>query len=360
MAYRIRGTVLPDDEVRDVFVIDGRITFDEVEGAETLLQDGVLVPGLVDVHAHLAIASPAPEGASTRERAEASAKAHLDAGVLVVREPGSLDHSSNGIGPSDGLPRTVTGGRFLAPPGGYFPGLARDVTDDDLPDAAAEEARASGAWAKVIGDTPFPGPGLARTFSAAALAEAAARVHAVGGRIAIHCALPDVIHDAIEAGFDSLEHASFLQLDQVQDVAARGIAWVPTCSIDGMIRGMARDAGWPEHDVRAIDHRLDRQPEVLREAVRAGVLVLAGTDAGMGPHGLIRHEIELLLAAGLDAQTALGAASWTARTWLGLPGIEKGAPADLVAFREDPREDASTLADPALILLDGQLIRDPR
>ena len=62
------------------------------------------------------------------------------------------------------------------------------MTDDDLPDAAAEEARASGAWAKVIGDTPVPGPGLSRTFSAAALAEAAARVHAVGGRIAIHCA----------------------------------------------------------------------------------------------------------------------------------------------------------------------------
>ena len=67
-----------------------------------------------------------------------------------------------------------------------------------------------------------------------------------------------------------------------------------------------------------------------------------------------------MLAAGLDAQTALGAASWTARAWLGLPGIEEGAPADLVAFREDPREDPRTLADPALILLDGQLIRDPR
>ena len=234
------------------------------------------------------------------------------------------------------------------------------MTDDDLPEAAAEEARASGSWAKVIGDTPIPGPGLTRTFSAAALVEAAARVHAVGGRIAIHCAVPDVIHDAIEAGFDSLEHGSFLRLDQVQDVAARGIAWVPTCSIDGMIRGIARDAGWPEHDVRAIDQALDRQPEVLREAARAGVTVLAGTDAGMGPHGLIRHEVELMLAAGLDAQTALGAASWTARAWLGLPGIEEGAPADLVAFREDPRDDPRTLADPALILLEGQLIRDPR
>ncbi len=116
MAYKIRGVVLPDDEVRDVFVVDGRFTFDEVEDAETLLQDAVLVPGLVDVHAHLAIASPAPEGASTRERAEASARAHLDAGVLVVREPGSLDQSSNGSDRAMGCPgRSRVAGSWLRP-----------------------------------------------------------------------------------------------------------------------------------------------------------------------------------------------------------------------------------------------------
>jgi len=42
----------------------------------------------------------------------------------------------------------------------------------------------------------------------------------------------------------------------------------------------------------------------------------------MGPHGMIRHEVQLLLDAGLDPQVALGAASWTARRWLDLPGIE--------------------------------------
>jgi imidazolonepropionase-like amidohydrolase len=42
-----------------------------------------------------------------------------------------------------------------------------------------------------------------------------------------------------------------------------------------------------------------------------------------------------------------------------LPGIEEDAPADLVAFREDPREDLSVLADPVLVILDGRLVRDP-
>jgi len=356
--YRIHGTVLPGGNLREIFVVDGRFTFEPAEGAETIVDDAVLLPGLVDVHAHLGLASPS--GATDRERAEASAKAQLDAGVLAVREPGGPNRASTGIGPQIGLPRTVTAGRFLAPPGRYFPGLAREVSEDELPDAAEDEYRSSGAWAKVIGDTPLPGPSWVRTYGPDALAEAAARVHAAGGRIAIHCGVPEVIQDAIEAGFDSLEHGSFLQPDQIAAAAGRGVVWVPTRSIEAAIRGMMRDAGATPELLRDMEGRLDRQPEVLQLAAEAGITILAGTDAGMGPHGAIRHEIELLLEAGLSPEVALGAASWTARTFLALPGIEEGAPADLVAFREDPREDLLALADPVLVILDGRLVRDPR
>jgi imidazolonepropionase-like amidohydrolase len=358
LAYRIRGVVLPEGDVREVFVTEGIFTFEPVEGAQTLLEDGVLLPGLVDAHAHLALASPASDGAPMVERVRASARAHLDAGVLVIREPGSVDHSSKAIGPDLGLPRTVTAGRFLAPAGRYFPGLAREVTDDGLADAAEEELKASGAWVKVIGDSPLPGPGLTRTFGAEALTEAAARVHAGGGRIAIHCGAPEVIQDAIDAGFDSLEHGTALGPDQVKEAAARGVAWVPTRSIEPGIRAMIREMGWPADAIGEVEAGLDGQAENLCLAVESGVKVFAGTDAGMGPHGMIRHEVELLRAAGLEAKVALGAASWDARSWLGFPGIEEGAPADLVAFRSDPREDLSILANADVVFLDGRL-RDP-
>ncbi len=49
-------------------------------------------------------------------------------------------------------------------------------------------------------------------------------------------------------------------------------------------------------------------------------------------HGLVASEIALLRDAGLPAAAALAAGSWAARTWLGLPGLEEGAPADLVVF----------------------------
>ena len=209
----------------------------------------------------------------------------------------------------------------------------------------------------MIGDFPLGQPRITRTYTAEALAEAARRVHGAGGRIAIHCTLPEVVQDAIEAGFDSLEHGSFLQPDQIDDAVRAGVAWVPTLSIDAGVRGMVRAMGFEDAVVREVDAGLDRQPEVLRAAAEAGLTVLAGTDAGMGPHGHVAGEVTLLRAAGLPAGVALGAASWTARSWLGLPGIEVGALADLVAYREDPRENPDVLGSPALVLLDGRVVR---
>jgi hypothetical protein len=250
------------------------------------------------------------------ERVVASAREHLAAGVLAIREPGSVDYSSTRIGPAGGLPRTITAGR-------YFPGLAREVADDQLPDAAVEElAAGGGAWAKVIGDTPLGADRLTRTFSDDALAEAAGRVHAAGGRIAIHCSIPEVIQAAIDAGFDSLEHASFLQPDQLAAAASGDVAWVPTLSIEDGIRAMVAELGFSAAGISQVEDGLARQPEVLRQAAAAGVRVLAGTDAGVGPHGMIRGEVQRLRGAGLTAEVALGAASWTARSWLGLPHIE--------------------------------------
>jgi imidazolonepropionase-like amidohydrolase len=53
---------------------------------------------------------------------------------------------------------------------------------------------------------------------------------------------------------------------------------------------------------------------------------------------------------------ALGAASWNARPWLGHPGIDEGAPADIVVFAEDPRVNIAVVREPALIILNGRVV----
>src|SRR5436305_159671 len=98
------------------------------------------------------------------------------------------------------------------------------------------------------------------------------------------------------------------------------------------------------------------RPPAATSAAEAGVRLLAGTDSGVVPHGAIRGEIGRLIEAGVPPSTAVGAGSWDARAFLGFPGIEAGAPADVVAFHRDPREGPGVLAEPALIVLDGRVV----
>jgi len=344
--------VLPG-AARDVFVVDGRFTFVPQADARTLIKDAWLVPGLVDAHAHLQLASPA-RNAPPRHAAEASARAHLHAGVLVVREPGAPDRSSKGIGPAQGLPRVQTAGHFLAPVGGYFPGLPREIAVEDLPAAAAEEAQASGAWAKAIGDFPDEDGRFAAHWPVAILTEAVKAVHALGARFAMHCVGTEAIERAIEAGIDTLEHGNMATEEHVAAMRRRGITWTPTLDIIPFIPG-AFEGLLDEREMVRLEQGLSDQPSRVRDAHASGVRILAGTDAGMTPHGTVREEMRLLLDAGLPADAVLAAGSWDARRYLGYAGIEEGAPADLVAFRDDPH-DPDELARPALILLEGRAV----
>ena len=77
--------------------------------------------------------------------------------------------------------------------------------------------------------------------------------------------------------------------------------------------------------------------------------MIAGADAGQGPHGAIVDQIQMLADCGMPVTRAIGAASWTARRYLGLPSLEPGAPADLVVYDADPRRDLDALLQEAAL-----------
>jgi imidazolonepropionase-like amidohydrolase len=358
-ALHLHGVVLPDGVERDLYIVAGRFTFKQPETFETLLTGGFLTPGLVDAHAHLALASPAPADATPEERVRASARAQLAAGVLAIREPGSIDEASMDVGPAEGLPRVTTGGRLLAPRGAYFPGIGLDVEEDELPDAIEREARKGGGWSKVVGDFVYPDGTMRMNYGQAALTAAAQRAHAAGARIAVHATIAETIGAAIAGGFDSIEHGVGLTDEHIAAMAARDIALVPTLDVLPQLPDLL--LSWQlTPDVHAtMLAAVERHPEMTRRAAAAGVRVYAGTDAGMLPHGQIRTEIACLAAAGLSREAALAAGSWSARTFMGLPGIAEGGPADLVAYAADPRVNLAALDEPALMILGGRLLSTP-
>ena len=81
-ALRFRGPVLPDGEVRDLYVVDGLVTYEPVASAE-LVAEGWIVPGLVDAHCHVGLDA---EGAVPEDVQEKQALADRDAGTLLIRD----------------------------------------------------------------------------------------------------------------------------------------------------------------------------------------------------------------------------------------------------------------------------------
>ena len=346
----LRGVVLPDGAARDVFVgDDGRITFDgSVGDARTIVDGGFLLPGLVDAHAHLTIRPdrmPADDADVLTH-----ARDQVEGGVLLIREPGAVSHVTASLA-GKGLPRILTAGRWLAGRGRFLPGWAREVDDEELAEAVVEELRAGGGdWAKVVGDW-LGREGRRPSFRPETLAETVRRVHEAGGRLAIHAILAETVELAVAAGCDSVEHGTFASASSVAEIADWGLALTPTV---GAVLAPPPPPG-ASAEVRAWSNEAKRSVrEVVRAAWEAGVTLLAGTDVVIA-HGRVREEIGLLASCGVPAEAALAAGSWGARDFLGLSGIEEGAPADLVAYVRDPREDLSVLDAPVVVVLGGRL-----
>ena len=235
------------------------------------------------------------------------------------------------------------------------------MTAAELPSAAGQEARRSGGWAKIIGDYLGPGGRFVPNWPAEVLTAAAGGVHAAGGRVAVHCTGPEAVDAAVAAGVDSVEHGWAVTDSHFAAMRERGVAWVPTLFPGGSHAacGFAAAMGSADETLAWIRAALDTQPATIVRADAAGVTVLAGTDAGQGPHGMIVDQIQMLAGCGMPVTRAIGAASWTARRYLGLPNLEPGAPADLVVYEADPRRDLGVLRQPAMIVLGGQPIRTP-
>jgi imidazolonepropionase-like amidohydrolase len=355
--------MVEDGGKRDLVISEG-VVISEADAHVAPLQGtrpdatGWVLPGLVDLHNHLSLASPAGDVEDADVRVRASASVELAVGVLALREPGSPDEASRHLARKDGWPTVITAGRFLAPPDGYFPGLARQVTADQLAAAAVEERRRSGRWVKIVGDY-LGGDRFVPNWPADALAEATARVHAEDGRVAVHAVCPEAVAAAVAAGVDSIEHGWAISDTDFPTMRANGTAWTPTLMPGGSHAAceFAQQMGFSPTTRRWMHEVIDAQPSTVTRAQAAGVVVLAGTDAGQGPHGMIVDQIRMLVAGGMSSRDAIGAASWTGRRYLGLPCLESGAPADLVVYDADPMEDLDVLLRPAMIVLDGRVLQ---
>jgi imidazolonepropionase-like amidohydrolase len=353
----LTGPVLvgPDQVRTQAWVIGDRITFERplAPGLAGTTLAGVVLPGLVDAHCHVGLGA---DGAVDRPTARDQALTDRAAGALLLRDAGS-PADTRWIDDDPDLPRLVRAGRHIARPRRYLRNYAHEIEPAALTEQVRHEARAGDGWVKLVGDWIDRDVGdLAPCWPLDALTAAIAAAHEEGARVTAHCFGADALPDLLAAGIDGVEHACGLSDDTIALAAERAVAIVPTLVNVATFPGLAErgQAKFPLWAAQLRDLH-GRRYQNVGAAFEAGVPVYCGTDAGGSlPHGLVAAEVTELARAGLSTRQALDAAVWAARRWLGRDALVEGAPADLVVYPTDPRDDLGVLAHPRAVVLRGR------
>jgi imidazolonepropionase-like amidohydrolase len=318
-------------------VIEGGVVGDDSAAARIIDAGGAtLLPGLIDAHVHLL------EDGHLQQLADFGVTTALDMGAWP---PSMVDSMRNRTGMADirsaGIPATTAGSSHS-----HLPGWPADEMVDGPTGAArfVSDRIAEGAdYIKLIVDTPGPDQEILDALVAAS--------HRHGKLTVAHAASTAAVDMALRAGVDMITHVP-LDRPLTESTAARILAqkcvMIPTLT---MMKGIVdRVAAAQPEGVPAAGPSYESARDSVADLHRAGVPILAGTDANAGPgipfsprHGESLHdELELLIEAGLSTVEALRAATVLPAQHFGLHDrgvIEPGRRADLVLIDGDPIAD---------------------
>jgi imidazolonepropionase-like amidohydrolase len=277
--------------------------------------------------------------------------------VTTVRDLGDAGYLSLGVrSAAHGdrtLPTVVAAGVPITTPGGHCHFLGECAAGIAGVRAAVRTRHERGVDViKVMASggnmTPGSRPELAQ-YSRAELCALVEEAHGLGLPVTAHAHGTTAIVDAVAAGVDSLEHASFMTADSVDDIpdglleeiVGRGIALSLTFGfrpVDGAVMppGM-----------------LARLPLFVANAARmhaAGARIVVGTDAGIAPlkpHDVLRSALPQLAQVGMAPAEALHAVTARAAEVIGLGGrkgrLAPGYDADILAVDGDPLSDPAAM-----------------
>lgn len=384
--------VVAGDRIRSVEVAG----FAVPEGATVVdLSADYVLPGLIDCHTHLGaradkydpINSFLETPFTSAYASVNNARATLRAGFTTVRDVGSMPFQAvdlrNAInaGEIEG-PRMVASGPILSITGGhgdlnnYSPEVRvglypekRGFSIADGPEQIRQTVREQvkygvdvikiSASGGVLSKGDQPG---APQYTEEELKMAADTAHMLGRKIAAHAHGAVSIKMAIEAGIDSIEHASLVDDEGIRLAKAHGTYFVMDIYDDDYILGKAKDFGIPEEMLVKERGVGKAQRENFRKAWKAGVKMAFGTDAGVYPHGDNAKQFHYMVMYGMTPAEAIQAATSSAADLIGRAGdvgvLSAGHYADLVAVREDPLLRVEVLERIPLVMKGGVVVKD--
>jgi len=176
-------------------------------------------------------------------------------------------------------------------------------------------------------------------------------------KVASHAMALNGVHNSVEAGVDSIEHGNYIADEDLKTMAARGIWYVPTIYVGEYVaEGRAKEGNpvWVK--------MIQVHEETFRRAMKAGVKIAFGTDAGgfdwkVNP----AKEFGSMVKFGMTPAQAIRSATSAAAELLGMQDkvgtIETGKLADIVAVPGDPLADVTVMEKVDFVMKGGEVVR---
>jgi imidazolonepropionase-like amidohydrolase len=351
-----------------------------------------VLPGLIDCHTHLADLGDAEpllvlqkSAAEMAYAAIPNARVTLLAGFTTVRDVG-VYRAFNDVAMRDAIargdiigPRMFVAGAYItiSEGAGAMTGLAPDIQLP--PDLRYGEANSPWEVRQKIRLLAHHGADHIKILSTGAvlthgsnpksveftpeeLAAAVDEARNFGLRVEAHAHAAEGIKNAIRAGVASIEHATLIDDEGIMLAKAHGTYLDMDIYDDECIQNSGKTKQWPA-DFLEHDRELGEiQRRNFTKAVRAGVKMAFGTDAGVCPHGINARQFAFMVKYGMTPMQAIQSATSSAADLLGksdvLGSLKPGKYADIVAVNGDPLADIRVLEHVSFVMKEGRVFKN--
>lgn len=352
------------------------------------LGDRTVLPGAIDVHSHITLDyftgnhwTTAPVMETPADWALHGAKFGkdmLEAGFTTVRDAGSFPgfadvavmraiNRGDIVGPSvypAGHYISITGGRCDIT--GFAPGIMEIGPKQGIADGKDEILKAVRYQAKhgvkvikvcatagVFSKGDSPG---AQQYSSEELETIVEEANRHGLKVMAHAHGSEGIMAAVKAGVASIEHGSMLTPEIIKEMKRRGTYYVPTIHLNDV----PLPPETPEWTVKKSEFLEPYIENSFKMAVKEGVNIALGSDAGVMAHADARFEFYAMVKRGMSNAHALRTATVNAADLIGVHDrgeAKEGMLADIIAVDGNPLEDIRLMENVSFVMKGGEIFR---